>query len=68
MGFVFPVNKVLKCKGYYSQYVAYYLYNLGICMNIYDTVPFPAAARSKAWFCGRSLAGIMGSNPTGRHG
>ena len=23
------------------------------------------AARSKAWVCGRSLAGIMGSNPTG---
>jgi hypothetical protein len=26
---------------------------------------FPVAARSKAWFCGRSLAGIAGSNPTG---
>jgi hypothetical protein len=23
-----------------------------------------AAARSKAWVCGRSLAGIAGSNPT----
>jgi hypothetical protein len=23
------------------------------------------AARSKAWVCGRSLAGIAGSNPTG---
>jgi hypothetical protein len=23
------------------------------------------AARSEAWVCGRSLAGIMGSNPTG---
>ena len=27
--------------------------------------PIPAAARSKAWVCGRSLAGIVGSNPPG---
>jgi hypothetical protein len=26
------------------------------------------SARSKAWVCGRSLAGIVGSNPTGGHG
>jgi len=26
------------------------------------------AARSKAWFCGRSLAGILGLNPAGWHG
>ena len=25
------------------------------------------AARSKAWACGRSFAGIAGSNPTGGH-
>jgi hypothetical protein len=25
----------------------------------------PVAARSKVWFCGRWLAGIAGSNPTG---
>ena len=25
----------------------------------------PVAARSKAWVCGRSLAGIMGLNPAG---
>ena len=25
----------------------------------------PVAARSKAWVCGRSLAGIVGSNPAG---
>jgi len=24
---------------------------------------FPVAAQSKAWVCGRSLAGIAGSNP-----
>ena len=28
--------------------------------------PNPVAARSKAWVCGRSLAGIAGSNPAGR--
>jgi hypothetical protein len=27
--------------------------------------PIPMAARSKAWVCGRSLAGIVGSNPEG---
>jgi hypothetical protein len=27
--------------------------------------PIPVAARSEAWVCGRALAGIMGSNPTG---
>ena len=25
-------------------------------------LPIPVAARSKAWFCGRSFAGIEGSN------
>jgi hypothetical protein len=25
--------------------------------------PIPVAALSKAWVCGRSLAGIVGSNP-----
>jgi len=25
----------------------------------------PVTARSKAWFCGRSLAEIVGSNPAG---
>jgi hypothetical protein len=27
--------------------------------------PIPGAARSKAWVYGRSLAGIVGSNPAG---
>jgi hypothetical protein len=27
-------------------------------------MPVPAAARSKAWFCGRSPAEIVDSNPT----
>jgi hypothetical protein len=30
-----------------------------------DYLPIPVSARSKAWVCGRSLAGIAGSNPTG---
>jgi hypothetical protein len=28
-------------------------------------MPIPVAARSKAWVYGRSLTGIVGSNPTG---
>ena len=27
--------------------------------------PIPVAAPSKVWICGRSLAGIVGSNPAG---
>jgi len=30
--------------------------------------PVPLAARSKSWVCGRSLAEIAGSNPTGVYG
>jgi len=29
-------------------------------------MPIPVPARSKVWVCGRSLAEIVGSNPTGR--
>ena len=28
-------------------------------------LPISVAARSKEWVCGRSLAGIVGSNPSG---
>ena len=28
-------------------------------------MPIPVAVRSKAWVCRRSLAGIVGSNPSG---
>jgi hypothetical protein len=28
-------------------------------------LPIPVALLSKAWVCGRSVAGIAGSNPTG---
>ena len=33
--------------------------------NYINVVPIPVAARSKAWVCGLSLAGIAGSNPAG---
>ena len=36
-----------------------------ICEAIHQYVPVPVAARSKAQVCGRSPAGIVGSNPTG---
>ena len=35
----------------------------GIC-DCYLQFPIPVAARSKAWVCGLSLAGIAGSNPS----
>jgi hypothetical protein len=34
----------------------------GLCWTV------PVAARSEAWVCGCSLAGIVGSNPIGGHG
>ena len=33
--------------------------------NTRSDVPVPVAARTKAYVCGRSLAEIVGSNPTG---
>jgi hypothetical protein len=30
-----------------------------------DEVTITGTARSKAWVCGRSLAGMVGSNPAG---
>jgi len=41
------------------QSVIYYI--LFLLIFIADSI----AARSKAWVCGRSLAGIVGSNPAG---
>ena len=68
MVFVCPVNNIFKCKGYYSNLVADCLYYLRIRINIYNTAPLLSAAPSKAWIYGHSLAGIAGSNPTGRDG
>jgi hypothetical protein len=39
---------------------------LQIWVHIKIKVAIPAAARSKLWVCGRSLAGIGGSKPAGR--
>jgi hypothetical protein len=37
-------------------------------LSIRNGPPVPVAARSKAWVCGRSLAGIAGSNSARGHG
>jgi hypothetical protein len=34
-------------------------------MTLCKAAPIPTASVSKAWVCGRSLAGIVGSNPAG---
>ena len=44
------------CRNAWPWYILI-MYNVG--------EPIPSAARSKAWVCGRSLAGIVGSNPAG---
>ena len=38
---------------------------LFILQYYHCVLPVPFAARSKTWVCGRSLNGIVGSNPTG---
>jgi len=40
-------------------------YRLLILDAYHLDTPVAVAARSKVWVCGRSLAGIVGSNPTG---
>jgi hypothetical protein len=35
------------------------------CLYCHSPGPILVAALSKAWVCGRSLAGIVGSNPAG---
>ena len=37
-------------------------------ISYYYVSPLPVTAQSKAWVCGRSLAGIVGSNPAGGMG
>ena len=37
-------------------------------LQLYVQLPIPVAARSEAWVCGRSLAGIAGSNPFEEYG
>ena len=34
-------------------------------LKLEEAVSIPVAARSKEWVCGRSLTGIVGSNPAG---
>jgi hypothetical protein len=36
-----------------------------IYIHYVGQLPIPVAARSEAWVCGRSLTGIVGSNPAG---
>jgi hypothetical protein len=36
-----------------------------VMVDVSINVPIPMAARYKAWVCGRSLAGIVGSNSAG---
>ena len=39
--------------------------NGGVWLRKYPQPPIPVASRSRALACGRSLAGIEGSNPAG---
>jgi hypothetical protein len=39
--------------------------HIAVQINHKPLVSMPAAARAKAWVCGRSLAGIVSWNPTG---
>ena len=63
-----PEHKMFQTKHLRLQYQicrAKRLYNKRYLATKYQYSTLPAAARSKAWICGRSLAGILGSNPAG---
>ena len=51
-----PVNRIHRILT--VQISSYLCFNYRKCVG-----PIPVAARSKAWVCGRSLAGNAGSNP-----
>ena len=61
-------NRLLTCRktvsilNGYQQEVSKQNQALYIVMS---ASPIPVAARSKEWFCGRSLAEFVGSNPAG---
>jgi hypothetical protein len=44
------------------------VFSLEFSTGLREMQPIPAAARPKAWVCGRSLAGIAGLNSTGAMG
>ena len=64
------MNTTLYTQTSYSEQI-----RSGIFFNVTNSVPclyflfaflpVPVAARSKAWFCGRSLSGIVSSNSAG---
>jgi len=49
---------------YYRQIIVIIII---ITTTIIIIMPVPVAARSKAWVCGCSLTGIVGSYPLGKH-
>jgi hypothetical protein len=59
-------NKLFNKPDVENRTVDYYKACLHILVHRTVKVPIPAAARFKLQVCGRSLAGIAGSNPAGR--
>jgi hypothetical protein len=58
---------ILKYAFVCRMFLVKYLYkSLNTCTK--GELPMPVTALSKAWFCGSSLAEILGSNPAGRWG
>jgi hypothetical protein len=55
-------NTAETCSWLWNLTNKFYAKRLIICVSI-NTGPIPVAVRSKAWVYGRSLAGIVGSNP-----
>jgi hypothetical protein len=63
------INTSLPSSHEINQYL-YFATAVGVQLVLcnYHSLPIPVVARSKAWVCGRSLARILGSNPTRRYG
>jgi hypothetical protein len=51
------------CISYFILKKSMLITSFSLCIIV--NLPFPGAARSKEWLCGRSFAGTEGSNPAG---
>ena len=62
------VTQLSSCSEFYEERNKTYGYRSWQSRKFYEGnnfVPIPAAERSKSWVCGRSIARILGSSPSG---
>jgi hypothetical protein len=61
------VTQLSSCSEFYEERDKTYGHRSWESRKFYEDnnfVPIPVAEMSKSWFCGRSIAGILGSSPS----